>query len=698
MSMRFGLAGKIGLAFGLVLALMALSMNIYHRAMTLETKAFSEVMNRDVAIANHAAAANNMMLQCRRNEKDFLLRRDAQYREKFDATVKGVTDEAKYVEDLATAAGDSATADIAKAIISNASAYSQSFHDVASSWERRGLNENSGLQGEFRKAVHELESKLTPHEVSPLIAGLLSLRKAEESYFATGSDQEQKRLSSFLDDYAQVLETSGCESSVKTGVKDALTIYRDSVKAFTLAPGDQRAVLGKRMRDTANHIESLLHAVYVPDVRGKVLTIRRHEKDYLLRQDEKYAKLAHNEADSLLAAFRGAGLAESQVQEAEALTKAYLTGFDALVDEDERIAASTASLREAVHRIEPLVEKIHQDAIAQATSRSQAVADSATAQAASALRLGIGAALMALLVSVLLIRNTTGTVVKPLHDVITSLRDGAAQMTNASEEVAHSSQIMAEGASEQASSLEEVCASIEELSAMTNQNAENATQCDSLMSESKAVIEQMGQAMAEMSSAISDIKRSSDETAKIIKIIDEIAFQTNLLALNAAVEAARAGDAGKGFAVVAEEVRNLAQRSAEAAKRTTTSLEQSQKKAESGVQVTSRVSESLQKTVVSSAKTALLVSEIAAATKSQAQGLEQINAAIGQIDKVTQSSATNSEEAAAASEELSAQAGELDEMVNTLVAILAKISGRAQEAVEGEPATGAGYAIVSHAH
>jgi methyl-accepting chemotaxis protein len=202
---------------------------------------------------------------------------------------------------------------------------------------------------------------------------------------------------------------------------------------------------------------------------------------------------------------------------------------------------------------------------------------------------------------------------------------------------------------------------------MTKQNADNAQQANTLASEAKKAAGEGTQAMNRMSSAIKDIQKSSDETAKIIKVIDEIAFQTNLLALNAAVEAARAGEAGKGFAVVAEEVRNLAMRSAEAAKNTANMIEESVKNAKNGVDIATEVGKVLEEIVQRIGKTTDLVSEIAAASSEQAQGIDQVNTAVAQMDKVTQQNAANAEESASASEELSAQAEQMNNIVQELV-------------------------------
>ncbi len=278
--------------------------------------------------------------------------------------------------------------------------------------------------------------------------------------------------------------------------------------------------------------------------------------------------------------------------------------------------------------------------------------------------------IIVLAVGSVLAYTITRGITKPLNNVVENLTFGAEQVAAASDQVAQSSQSMAGGASEQASSLEETSASLEEMSSMTRQNADNAKEANGLMDETKTIVGRGSSAMVEMSKAIEDIKKSSDETAKIIKTIDEIAFQTNLLALNAAVEAARAGDAGKGFAVVAEEVRNLAQRSAEAAKNTAALIEESQKNSDRGVAVTAEVAKTLEEIQESSTKVSQLIGEVSAASNEQAQGIDQVNGAVTQMDQVTQSNAANSEEAASASEELSAQAKDMDGMVKALASVV----------------------------
>ncbi len=263
---------------------------------------------------------------------------------------------------------------------------------------------------------------------------------------------------------------------------------------------------------------------------------------------------------------------------------------------------------------------------------------------------------------------------RTLRRVANALGAGADQTTAAASQVSSSSQSLAQGSTEQASSLEEITSSMEEMASQTKQNAASANEARSLADSARTSADRGAEAMQRMSSAIDDIKTSSDETAKIVTTIDEIAFQTNLLALNAAVEAARAGEAGKGFAVVAEEVRNLAQRSAEAARNTAEMIEGSVKNADNGVAISKDVGEALGEIVGGSRKVSELVSEISAASDEQTQGIEQISAAVGQLDQVTQSSAANAEESASSAEELSAQAEELHRVVQELRTL---VDGRA---------------------
>ncbi len=237
-------------------------------------------------------------------------------------------------------------------------------------------------------------------------------------------------------------------------------------------------------------------------------------------------------------------------------------------------------------------------------------------------------------------------------------------------QVAVASKSLAQGANEQAASLEETSSALEEMSGMTRKNSEAAHQASGISDDAKAAAERGNLAMIRMSKAITDIEHSALQTAKIIKVIDEIAFQTNLLALNAAVEAARAGEAGRGFAVVAEEVRNLAMRSAQAARDTATLIEQSVGNAHNGVNIAADVASSLAEITDASMKVNHLIGQISVASREQSQGVSQIASAVHSVDQVTQTTAGSAQESACAADELSSQASQLEEIVDDLIRLV----------------------------
>jgi methyl-accepting chemotaxis protein len=298
------------------------------------------------------------------------------------------------------------------------------------------------------------------------------------------------------------------------------------------------------------------------------------------------------------------------------------------------------------------------------------VANSAASALGSASWVMIIGLIVAAVVGIALAFFITAAITKPVNTIIEGLTDSADQVSSASGQISSSSQSLAEGSTEQASSLEETSSALEQVSGQVRLNADNANQASSLARDTRDAAEKGAQTMADMIGAMKAINKSSEEIAKIIKVIEEIAFQTNLLALNAAVEAARAGEHGKGFAVVAEEVRNLAQRSATAAKDTAALIEDAVKRASEGSEMANKSGAALNGIVESVKKVTDLVAEIAAASGEQAQGVDQVNTAVSQMDKVTQQNAAAAEETAAASEELNAQADRLKDMVGELVGLV----------------------------
>jgi methyl-accepting chemotaxis protein len=314
----------------------------------------------------------------------------------------------------------------------------------------------------------------------------------------------------------------------------------------------------------------------------------------------------------------------------------------------------------------------------------------AKAEGANRLILGLSLAVLILgpLVSVLLVRRN---VVRPVRLVADELALTLQKTVVGVQGIAQASQSLSAGAQNQAASLEETSASLEEMASMTARNTENAEKVKGLANQARIAGDNGAAEMKAMVEAMEAIRASSADIAKIIKTIDEIAFQTNILALNAAVEAARAGEAGMGFAVVAEEVRNLAQRSAGAARETADKIEAAVQRSVRGAQICTKVASSLDEILSRAREVDALAAEVAAASREQSQGIGQINSAIGEIDKVTQSTAGNAEQSANAAADLDLQSKALIESMHHLDVLVGRRghdqleSKRAASVRRGEP-------------
>jgi methyl-accepting chemotaxis protein len=299
-------------------------------------------------------------------------------------------------------------------------------------------------------------------------------------------------------------------------------------------------------------------------------------------------------------------------------------------------------------------------------NNSEKVLDSIKGYFRSMLVMILVVTLLGMLISLLSFKS----VLKALVGIIQGLSGASREVDSAAGQLSGASQALAEGASEQASSIEQISASLEQMSAVTKGNAQSAGDADTLMQEVKKTFESANASMGRLTSSMEEISQASEQTSKIIKTIDEIAFQTNLLALNAAVEAARAGEAGAGFAVVADEVRNLAMRAAEAAKNTASLIEGTVKKVKEGSGLVTRTSEAFSGLGNSTAKIASIIAEIAGASKEQSMGIEQVSSALNSTEQVIEKNSANAEQTSAASQEMRGQAEQMKKLVGRLVALV----------------------------
>ena len=445
-------------------------------------------------------------------------------------------------------------------------------------------------------------------------------------------------------------------------LQDALSVTNKTAGAGQATAGVNIVEVEDRLKklNSANDVVDLGNAIRIGNFKAQA------ERDPVLFQETQKKFIQVNQKLDELKAITKQEMNLKQIAECRAAGQAYndaMTSFlkNWLAREDlgqKRGVAGDAVLAEAMTTA---------TGSADTTGKMASSAAGALSNASTTMIAGL---CIALITGILLAYFLTRSITKPIKTVADALASGAEQTTSAAGQVSSASQSLAEGASEQAASLEETSSSLEEMSSMTKRNAESANKVKDLGSQARQAGDAAMSEMHSMSSAMNDIKASSDDIAKIIKTIDEIAFQTNILALNAAVEAARAGEAGAGFAVVADEVRNLAQRCAQAAKETATKIEDSVKKSTNGVQISALVAKSLEEIVNKARQVDELAGEVATASAEQSQGIEQVNTAVTQMDKVTQSNAANAEESASAAEELNAQAEAMKEAVNDLLTLI----------------------------
>ena len=310
MSTNLKLATKLMGGFGIVLILLAAVIGIYQYSTTATTTGFQTLMQEEVAIADHAGETEALMLQCRRNEKDFLLRRDKKYVDRLEKNITALEEEAHAIVALARQSGNPEAEAKALAVIGAAGEYVQAFKGLVAAMETRGLDHKSGLQGKFRAAAHALAEATPQHEVADLHIAMLQMRRYEKDYLRTESDKYKKKFLASIAYYEQRLADSGCEADAKTVQQTALGSYRKAFEKY-LAPGasaDLRSQSYQTMRSAAHTMEEALGGVYVPGAKALLLDIRKHEKDYLLRGDEKYVQKTHAAIAKLLKTFKDAGV------------------------------------------------------------------------------------------------------------------------------------------------------------------------------------------------------------------------------------------------------------------------------------------------------------------------------------------------------------------------------------------------------
>ena len=564
------------------------------------------------------------------------------------------------------------------------------------------------LGASYRKLTQYAASAQETNAAASLEAAMLALKMQVNEFLATGSD-------------ASVLAYDQSKTALDSGFAAAEQRIVDAARASQLSAA--KRFLGQydsafhRLVDNNHQLVQVDHEVLAPasaDIAGdlqKMLTAARDQGDmnsafkissalkaffectsdmssFLLTSKPEQATASRDALDVTISQIKriekdqmdlekvDASLKdpakEALIKSLQAAAASYASGLDrtmALKTERDRITtgeinqiapqftAALAGVRQAVGDFQgELEQRMH----VEQHHNEQFIAWGTLA-----------GCLLGLVVALRIARGITG----PIGAIATRLASESAQTNAAAYQVSQVSQSIADGASQQASAIEESSSALHEMASMTTRNSENAQVAKTLASEARGTADAGAREMEEMKAAMSAIKASSAEISKIIKTIDEIAFQTNILALNAAVEAARAGEAGAGFAVVADEVRSLAQRCAQAAHETSDKISDSAAKSEQGVAISAKMGENLGAIVERIRKLDEMIAGIAQASHEQSDGIGQLNNTMAGMDKITQSNAALAQQSAASSDELKAQAEQVQSAVSELMRMVDGDSG-----------------------
>ncbi len=667
--------------------------------------------NRSLPALQGSAAVEREALKTLLHEKEYLLSKTEDAGTQTRKALQKLSTQVTELSQIAAKSGDAEASSRAAEVQKLTAEYSRLFDQTVAALQSNAkaelsMDEKGALARSIANELMELkkaeytEAKNALAIINNVNAWALDMRVSEKSFAIEQSPQHlnaiKRNVASLLKAFEQLekLKPNETEKKQIANARAATEDYSKAIAAWAEGlkqGGDQEALkanlkIMNRAGDTLSQVvedytlvkqgsvDKSTDAVFiVREIGETVLLAQLSEKRFIISRDAKHWESLQQCIESLASLYKKlqgtvtSGTDKQRIESAAQATEQYWAAAKSWAQNQSEVAENVLpKMKHNGEQVLASAQKTQDNAWSEldsAKSSTQSIVSTSNFMIVVALAIGLA-------VGAVLTYLITRSITRPIQRVITGLAGGALQVSTAAEQVSVSSGALAEGASEQAAAVEETSSSLEEMASMTKQNADNASHASRLINEANQIVGEANASFANLTRSMVEISSASEQTQKIIKTIDEIAFQTNLLALNAAVEAARAGEAGAGFAVVADEVRNLAMRAADASRSTADLIEDTVKRVKEGSSLLARTDDEFKKVATSVLKSTELLNEIAIASQEQAQGIEQINRAVSEMDKVIQRNAATAEESASASEVMNSQAESMTGFVTELMAMV----------------------------
>ncbi len=716
---------KLTIGFGIAIFIFIVAMGTFQYSGSSSAENYKELMNIDVAISNQASMVKTSMLESRRNEKDFIIRKDLKYLQRIEKTVASIIEHTQIIIKLSEEGGLDDNVQKGKMVIKYAEEYLQNFKNIVISYEKKGLTHKTGYQGEFRSVVHELSGIVKNFQKSEHNIALLNIRRYEKDYIRTNSWQYKNKLLNALGIYRKLISRSDDDIRIKEVLENSLKIYSSNINRYFDANKRNKPIIYRNVRSAAQNIENDLKKFYIPMVGSLLLTIRKNEKDYLLRSEVKYIEQTHKSVEAMREAVRKSSINRKDVNQLEGQLTKYITLFNALTNEDKKIIKQTKVMRNTVHKIEPIVEELQTTSYNMAKDEFETTQSKASTLSITAIITGLFALIITIITTIFITRIITVPILKIVNiakavalgdlsiksdvdqkDEIGILANSMETMVSNLKETVHVAEQISNGdltveakqfsdkdslgmalikmvenlrsvvldvkggADNVASGSQELSSSAEELSSGATEQASSAEEASSSMEEMTANIRQNAENAQQTEQlsvqAANDAEKGGEAVEKAVTAMKDIADKISIIEEISRQTNMLALNAAIEAARAGEHGKGfavVADAVRKLAERSQTAAAEISNLSETSVGIAENAGEMLRRIVPDIRKTSELVQEINASSNEQSTGAEQINQALLQLDSVIQQNASGSEEMSSTSEELAAQAEQLQSTV-----------------------------------